>query len=254
MLKWEGRLAEVMATEPDAVVNLHLHFLVAAHQLGLSATGSPHHARSMTRLQGERIELLGRMERFRDQGEATCRVANQLIMAGKNEEAAVYFQQARDIGAAHGFFSVESRACLGLGQQAIMEGRSEEGQDLLRNAFAAARLTENEGSSRDELYALSALINELFSFDEIDEVEPLVESYREAAKAESRRLGRLEDRELRSHLHTSRLHEVLRICNPLGVPPHCSGRAFHRGIAPATGCTTPARKLTHSLNLPDHKI
>ena len=47
-----------------------------------------------------------------------------------------YFQRARDVGAAHGFFSVECRSCLGLGQIAVNDGRAEEGLDLLRNALA----------------------------------------------------------------------------------------------------------------------
>ena len=40
-------------------------------------------------------------------------MANHLDRVGKAEEAAKYYKKARDVGAAHGFFSVESGACLG---------------------------------------------------------------------------------------------------------------------------------------------
>ena len=47
------------------------------------------------------------------------------------------------IGAAHGFFSAEGQACLGLGQLALHWGRHEDGLDLLRNVLAAAPYTLN---------------------------------------------------------------------------------------------------------------
>ena len=47
-----------------------------------------------------------------------------------------YYNRARDVGAVHGFFSVECRSCQGLGRIATDEGRVEEGLDLLRNALA----------------------------------------------------------------------------------------------------------------------
>ena len=216
VLKWEGRLPEVMATATDDICLLYLGIFEDAHRRISSSTGSNDHALSIARLLEHRFDVLGRMERFRDQGEQICFAGSRLSLEGNFEEAGVYFQRARNIGAAHGFFSVESLACLGLGELARMEGRDDEGRmeeglDLLRNAYAAARLTELEDSMADELNALEVLIEALFKAGEIDEVEPLVDIYREAAKVESRSRGRLSDEEVGGHFYSVRLHEVLRI-------------------------------------------
>jgi len=78
-----------------------------------------------------------------------------------------------DVGAAHGFFSLESRACQGLGKLAEQEGRREEGLDLFRNALAAAPLNETDDSSY-ELSALDSLIGALFEADALEEVNPTI--------------------------------------------------------------------------------
>jgi hypothetical protein len=76
-----------------------------------------------------------------------------------------------------------------------------------------------------ELNTLDALIGALFKTDAIDEVEPLVPRFREAAKAQSEKKGGFCYAELRSLLASARLHEVLYICTPrLGNLPHCSAR------------------------------
>ena len=53
------------------------------------------------------------------------------------------FRQARDVGAAHGFFSLECRACLQLGQLEVDAERYEEGIALLRNALAGTPPPQN---------------------------------------------------------------------------------------------------------------
>jgi tetratricopeptide (TPR) repeat protein len=160
------------------------------------------------------------MERFRDQGEEMCELATSLLQSGRQHEAAEYYQRACDLGSAHGFFSVESRAFLGLGVLATGEGRAEEGLDLLRNALAAARLAENEASSFDELFVLYWLINALFEADAIEEVEKLVLRYGEMAEEKARKERRLCWEVLRSHVYTARLHEVL--CTWTHVGNHCT--------------------------------
>ena len=110
---------------------------------------------------------------------------------------------------------------MGLGKAAIEEGRQEEGLDLLRNALVAAELNEVDDPGY-ELDALKSLIQPLFWNDSIDEVEPLVLRYREAAKAQSGKEG-FGFSECGSLIYSARLHEVLRICTPrLGTPSHSS--------------------------------
>jgi len=141
-----------------------------------------------------------------------CTLSDILRYLERKSEAATWFQRARDVGAAHGFFSLESRACEGLGKAAIDAGRHEEGMELLRNALVAAELNELDDPVL-ELHALQPLIYLLFKTNSIDEVEPLVLRYREAAKAKSEKEG-LCFAEFNSLLFSARLHEVLCLCTP----------------------------------------
>jgi tetratricopeptide (TPR) repeat protein len=211
VLKWEGRLGQLLEQQSDAARCNVLKNFKWAHAVASNSTGNKDHALAVVRLQDRRIELLGSMECFRDQGEAMCDAAENLFDAGKVQEAAAYLQRARDVGAAHGFFSVECKACIGLGYVAIEEGRYEEGVDLLRNALAASSLRENENDTYMELQVLRQLTDALFRTHAIDEVEPLVLRYREAAMAESLKIGRVCFMELESLCTSARLLEV---------PPH----------------------------------
>ena len=60
----------------------------------------------------------------------------------------------------------------------------------------------------------------------IDEVEPLVARYLEAAKAQSNKQGRLRYWHLHSLYTSARLHEVLCTCTPCWEPPHAA-RPLH---------------------------
>ena len=72
-----------------------------------------------------------------------------------------------------------------------------------------------EGGAKDiELRVLHAFTDALFHTHAIDEVEPLVARYLEAAKAESQKRGRLSMSELYSLYTSARLHEVLCTCKP----------------------------------------
>ncbi|KAJ1475180.1 hypothetical protein T484DRAFT_1829505 [Baffinella frigidus] len=208
VLKWEGRMDELMEEQSDTSCNLTLCQFSWAYSVGARSTGSQHHALSEIRLQKRQVELLGKMERFRDQGEKMCILAIGLEDAGRKQEAGAWYQKARDVGAAHGFFSVECQACLGLGKLAIDEGRDEEGLDLLRNAAAASPLSEDEDSMW-EIPVLHSLIDALFKTDAIDELEPLIPRYREAAEAAEAKEGRLSAAELHSCYFRARLHEAM---------------------------------------------
>jgi hypothetical protein len=208
LLKWEGRLEQLLEGGSDATRISVLYSFKWAHTRGMHATGSTDHALAAVRLQDRRIELLGNMQRFRDQGEEMCEAADYLVRAGKVQEAAAYSQRARDVGAAHGFFSVECKACLGLGYGAMLEGRHEEGVDLLRNALAASSLLENEEDNTMELQVLVRLTDALFQTHQVDEEEPLVLRLRELARAQSLRDGCVCLWELQSLYASAQLLEV----------------------------------------------
>jgi len=210
-------MEELMALRSNDACSEILHNFSTAHQMGWQATGSADHARSFSALQERRIPLLGKLQRFRDQGEAMCILSDMLRFLERKSEAATWYQRARDVGAAHGFFSLESSACTGLGTAAMREGRHEEGVALLRNALVAAELNELD-DAKYELDALRSLINLLIKTNSIDEVEPLVLRYREAAKAQSEEQGLLTYAALDCVYHTARLHEVLCLCTPRWGP------------------------------------
>jgi len=134
VLTWEGRMEELVAGLPAASVNYLLHVFARAHELGLESTGSSDHALSAIGLEERRVELLGKMERFRDQGAALCSIAKHLLSVDKRLEAEKSFQRARRLGSQHGFGLVESEACLGLGKMAMAEERYEDGVQMLLSA------------------------------------------------------------------------------------------------------------------------
>jgi hypothetical protein len=214
-LEWEGRMGEMMEGQfgedeiTDAKCNVILLQFQKAHLKGFASTGSQHHKLSSIRLSKQRVALLGKMQRFRDQGEAMCGVASSLCSTGKHQEAAEYYHKARKVGEAHGFFSVECEACLGLGNQAIREGHDEEGIELLRNALAALPLVEHDLGIMLEIKILTSLIDPLFkATDTVDQLEPLILRLREVTKAKSASEERVCLSEFSSLIYTARLHEV----------------------------------------------
>ncbi|KAJ1478380.1 hypothetical protein T484DRAFT_1904654 [Baffinella frigidus] len=174
VLKLEGRMEELMEGREDVICEYILRVFCKAHQLAYCSTDDTKHSMKLIPLQERRVHLLGKMERFRDQADTICAVADNFLSFARREEAESYYKRARKVGEKHGFFSVECRACIGLGEMAMKEGRTTEGLELLRNAAALECLTEA-----------------LFATNRIDEVEPLVPRYREASKADTRRTGRL---------------------------------------------------------------
>ena len=211
VLKWQGRMDELMEGKTDELCLTLLSIFIYANEAAISSTGIREHAISCVRLGERRVELQGKMQRFRDQGESLCDVASKLFPLGRETEAAIHLQRARDLGAAHGFFSIECQACHGLGNIAMAEGRHEDGVALLQNALLCVPLLEVEDSAL-ELTVLTALITALFQTNAIEDLQSLLPRYRKAAKASSRREERLSFTEITSLYFRARLHEVLLTC------------------------------------------
>jgi hypothetical protein len=90
VFQWEGRMEEIMEGQPDDICHVILKSFQAAYLTGCVPTGSQHHAISAIRLGEDLVALLGKMERFRDQGEEICQIADNLFEDGKHQEAAEY--------------------------------------------------------------------------------------------------------------------------------------------------------------------
>ena len=218
VLAWEGRLEELLEglAGPRGCSDATCEGILAVF---CTAHVEMHHkdnARAAIGLLERRVELLGKMERFRDQGQRICEIAYCLECLGREEEARKEFQRARDVGAAHGFFSVECLACVGLGHLAMTVGRDEEGVELYQNAVAAARVSgDGDISLSQERSILCMLIEALFETKAIDEVEPHLLRYREMVKAESQSNFPYVPAELKAEVISARLHEVPRIRIPM---------------------------------------
>ena len=214
VLKWEGRMEEMMEHVSDEGCNAILVDFSDAHRGGLDSSGDTDHALSIVQLETRRVEVLGKIQRFRDQGKALFIIADLLQFLDKHQEAEGYFLRAEKVANAHGFFSVECEANFGLGNLAMKEGREKQGVDLLRNALVCVPLFEEEDTIL-ELNVLHAFTNALFQTNAIDEAEPLVARFLEAAKAHSDKHGRLSDQDVYSCYANAHLHEVLCSCNPV---------------------------------------
>jgi hypothetical protein len=107
----------------------------------------------------------------------------------------------------------------------MWEGREEDGVELMRNALVCVPLFEEKNPIM-ELNVLFNFTDALFDTHAIEEAEPLVARFLEAAKAESDYRGRLSFWDCQSHYTSARLHEVLCTCTPCSEPPH-TARPLH---------------------------
>jgi len=136
---------------------------------------------------------------------------------GRHAVPLTWYQKARDLGAAHGFFALEFRASAALGQMAIEEGLHQEGADLLRHALAALLKDEagDAGSENDadrdfrELNVLAHFADALLTINAFDELEDLLPRFREKANPNpvEQTTGHLHF-QLTLHYLGARLHEA----------------------------------------------
>ena len=107
MIKYFAYMEELLENQCDQTCEIILGMFACAHN---KETGGQ---LTVAGLEKRRVVLLGKLERFRDQGEAMNQIALNLIAAKKTQEAFEWLQRMRNLGAAHGFFLLESAACLG---------------------------------------------------------------------------------------------------------------------------------------------
>jgi len=226
VIKFEPRIDEMLKGH-NFIANYMLRSFASAHEQGYAATGDQEHLHATIRLEKRRVALTSMLEAYKDQGAALCSISVSLNHLQRREEAATYLQRARNLAEKHFLFAVESDACAGLGELAMLSGRLGEAVALLRNALTCAMSTYADQDLRGSRYegnALLRLIQALFrsnivSMDTffhpssaLDELDPLVPRYRKLAEEMSRKDGCLRTAQLRSMYFTALLHEVVSHC------------------------------------------
>ena len=204
--KWEGHIAELIDVEKDTHVESLLDSLANARKMLCWETGCMEHLDEAIKLFCLRVRVLQKTDRYSDQAEALHSIGDCYLHTDEREEAASFFQLARQLCSKHRIISVYVEATISLGDMADEEGRPEEGVLLYRNAYLTA---ESDTDTAAVLSALSSLCGGLVATEDFDELEARVPRFRAAAKEETRRLGHPSIEELKSMLVSAQLHEVL---------------------------------------------
>jgi hypothetical protein len=223
VIKFEPRIDE-MIPKQNFMANYVLRAFASAHEKGYEATGNEKHLHSTIRLERRRVAVAELLGAFQDKGAAQCSIGMSLIHLKKWPDAWCMLTSARWLGEIKFLFSVESDACAGLGEVAMLTGRPARGVELLRNALTAAQASYADpklDGGRYEGNALVRLISALFQVNvvsmdgffietsAIQELEPLILRYCVLAKEMSRKEGCLCTAELRSLYFKALLHEVV---------------------------------------------
>jgi len=175
VLRWESRLEELLLTL-DEVRHPQLIFDFADTNFHRG-----HYAKAASLFQ-RRVQLLGKMERFREQGVDMCRVGECFVSLNDAKGADTWYQKARTLAEKHGCYELEGRACLGLGRvELYMRGRMQEAEELLRHALSVLDFVEgkDETFERDIKKELATV---LMLTDRYEEAGPLIPRLRKLAE------------------------------------------------------------------------
>ena len=175
VLRWESRLEELLLMM-DTSKNPQTFLIFAAANLG---EGQWDKAASLYQ---RRAQVLGKLERFRDQAADMCMVGDCFVHLEDAKGADKWYQEARKLGAEHGFFESECRASLGLGKvEFYFRERVQEAEDLLRHALTVVDFVEGERMPL-EIGIKNELAKVLLREGRHEEAGPLVQRLRELAK------------------------------------------------------------------------
>jgi len=220
MLQWESRMDDLLdSCRTDGDLVKILSRFSNAHIMAFQARPGREDEDACARLLERQIPIHGRLQRFSDQGQDMCKIAAIFAGHGRTIESETWFERARKVGEEHGFFTLESVACIGLGNAMMSTNRHVEGMRMLENGLVAANLNEMD-EPQYELDALKSLLDACFQKLDAclhiepvrafvltngvwkrssprtpyqkkwtDKAETLLPRYQEAAKAESKKEG-----------------------------------------------------------------
>ena len=175
VLRWESRLEELLTFQESGQTRMILAFACANFNQG--------HFAEAASLYQRRVQVLGKLERFTEQGHDMCLVGDCFLRLNNSEGAEMWYQKARRLGEKLGCYESECRACLGLGKVAKFLDRMQEAEESLRNALTALKLmavefVEGEGKTleRDITKELALVLLQT------EEAGPLIQRLRELAE------------------------------------------------------------------------
>jgi tetratricopeptide (TPR) repeat protein len=178
VLRWESRLEELLLAVGEAShPQLISWFAEANFKQGLFDKAAS--------LLQRRVQVLGNLERFREQGEDMCHVGECFVHLNDAKGAETWYHKARKLGEKHGCYAVECAACLGLGRVELhIRGRTQEAEELLRHALSVLDFVEGKDETL-ERRVKTDLSNVLLQTNRYEEAGPLIQRLRDLAERAS---------------------------------------------------------------------
>jgi len=128
-------------------------------------------------------EVCGASKRFSMQVEVLNTAGDSFMFGDDQKNAALWYESAGDICKEQGFVSMESKSCTKLGEAFTQTGRTSEGVEQHRRAWAVAQSVGENGASHDraslERAALRRLVGALCWDEHLEEAEAMFTRLRE---------------------------------------------------------------------------
>jgi len=175
VLRWESRIDELVAGQDQRTI-----YKV------LQAFGFAYRSRNMFDKSGPMYvrcaEACGALNLFSNQMDMLGAAGEAFMEDGDFHNAALWYENARDVSKEHGFVPMESRYCSWLGHAFKKEGRYPDALEQYRRAWAVAQSVGENAASRDraplERHALGCLVEMLCSIDDVEEAAALFIRFR----------------------------------------------------------------------------
>jgi len=267
VISYEDHLAEMVAPHPDEITLSIVTMLWYAH---IQLAEESHHRFSLSgglrrkikhlaasdRLQERKIETLGGMQQFLNQGEEMYTqgdiILQRMVVRKKQEgweeisddvakmsvAAATWFEKTRQVAEKHGLFALESRACYGLAKMSIDADQITEAVELMGNAITAGKC---DNSYLHESEAIENLIEMMLQTRQTEKFEMMIVAYHELIETVFQREKKAEAG-LAIFMFKARFAEVslmVNFWNNIGIFQLTMNCNFMLSIPPCCYCSCP---------------